>query len=64
MYSLALSQLTVALLGGNAIAGEAADCSAEFIAYLPLSRPRLLAGKLSLAFSAAVSIWGPNLLIY
>jgi ABC-type transport system involved in multi-copper enzyme maturation permease subunit len=63
LFSLGLSQLTVALLGGNATAGERADRSAEFIAYLPLSRPRRLAGKLSLAFSAAVSIWVPSLLI-
>ena len=62
-YSLILSQLIVGVLGGNAIAGERADRSAEFVAYLPLSRPRRLAGKLSLAFCAAVSIWGPNLLI-
>ena len=30
-YSLGISQLTVALLGGNAIAGERADRSAEFL---------------------------------
>ena len=63
LYSLGLSQLTLALLGGNAIAGERADRSAEFIGYLPLPRTRLLRSKLSLAFSATALIWGPNLLV-
>lgn len=63
IWSLFLCQLTVALLGGNAIAGERADRSAEFIAYLPLPRTRLLGSKLILAFSAAALIWGINLLV-
>lgn len=40
--------VTVALLAGNAIAGERADRSAEFIAYLPLGRWRIVASKLVL----------------
>ena len=63
-YSLFLSQLTMALLGGSAIAGERADRSAEFIAYLPLARTRLVGAKLSLAFLATVVIWGTNLLVF
>jgi ABC-type transport system involved in multi-copper enzyme maturation permease subunit len=62
-YSLGLSQLTVALLGGNAIAGERADRSAEFIAYLPLPRTRLIGSKLTLAISAVAIVWGTNLLV-
>ncbi len=62
-YSLIFSQLIVAVLGGNAFAGERADRSAEFIAYLPLSRTRLLGSKLSLAFSTTALIWGTNLLV-
>ena len=42
-FSIVISQLTLALLGGNAIAGERADRSAEFLAYLPVSRWRRLA---------------------
>jgi ABC-type transport system involved in multi-copper enzyme maturation permease subunit len=61
VYSLTIAQLTVALLGGNAIAGERADRSAEFIAYLPLPRTRRLICKLVLAFCATVLIWGLNL---
>ena len=63
IYSIILSQLTVLLLGGNAIAGERADRSAEYMAYLPVSRRRRLASKLSLVLSAVVGIWVYNLLI-
>ena len=62
-YSIVLSQLTLALLGGNAIASERADRSAEFLFYLPLSRTRILAGKMTLAIIVALLIWGVNLLI-
>lgn len=47
--SLQASQLTLALLGGNCIACERADRSAEFLAALPISRARILASKLLLA---------------
>ncbi len=62
-FSVALSQLTLALLGGHLIACERVDRSAEFLAYLPLSRARILASKLTVALLIAVLIWGPNLLI-
>lgn len=61
IYSMGLSQLTVALLGGNAIAGERADRSARFVAYLPLSRTRRLVSKLILATAAVAVLWGVNL---
>jgi len=51
--------LTVALLAGNAIAGEQVDRSAEFIAYLPLERWRLVASKLLLFLIAFALIWAP-----
>ena len=63
VYSMIFSQLTLCLLGGHAIAGERADRSAEFLASLPISRTRTVAGKLGLALLAAVLIWVPNLLI-
>lgn len=61
--SLALfcSVLTLAMLGGNAFAGERADRSAEFIAYLPLERRQMLAGKLILSLIAFVVIYVINL---
>lgn len=63
LYSVILSQLTLALLGGNAIACEREDRSAEFLAYLPVSRTRILAGKITLALLVVALIWLPNLLI-
>ena len=63
IYSIILSVLTLTFLGGNAIAGERADRSTEFLAYLPVSRLRRLAAKLVLTLSTAVSIWGANLLV-
>jgi ABC-type transport system involved in multi-copper enzyme maturation permease subunit len=62
-YSLGISQLTLALLGGHAIACERADRSAEFLAYLPLSRAKNLAGKMMLALAVLGLIWVPNLLV-
>lgn len=44
--SLVFQVLTLALLGGNAIAGERNDRSAEFLAYLPVSRAKNLVSKL------------------
>lgn len=53
--TLMWSVLTVALLAGNAIAGERADRSAEFVAYLPLRRTSTLASKVLLhVFAIAV----------
>jgi ABC-type transport system involved in multi-copper enzyme maturation permease subunit len=63
IYSLVLCQLTAAFFGGNAIAGERADRSAEFMAYLPVSRPRRLAAKLTLAAAATAVLWAVNLLV-
>jgi ABC-type transport system involved in multi-copper enzyme maturation permease subunit len=63
IYSLGLSQLALALIGGNAIAGERADRSAEFQAYLPLSREKILAGKLLLVLAIVAVIWSINPLI-
>lgn len=46
VFGLALQGLTLALLGGNAIAGERNDRSSEFLAYLPVSRANNLVSKL------------------
>jgi hypothetical protein len=62
-FSLALSQLTLALLAGNLIAAERADRSAEFLASLPPSRTQILASKLLLALLAAGAAWAFNLSI-
>lgn len=59
--SLGLSLLTQVLLGGNLIAAERADRSAEFLAYLPPSRFRVLASKAIVAFGVVGTIWVWNL---
>jgi ABC-type transport system involved in multi-copper enzyme maturation permease subunit len=63
LFSLGLSQLALVTLAGNSIASERADRSAEFLAYLPPSRLRILASKLLLALLAAAVIWTVNLLV-
>jgi ABC-type transport system involved in multi-copper enzyme maturation permease subunit len=63
LYSLVVSQLTLALLGGNAIACERIDRSAEFLAYLPVSKVRILAAKMVLPLTFFALIWISNLLI-
>ncbi len=59
--SLGLSLFTFAMLGGNAIAVERADRSAEFLAYLPVSRWSILAGKSLITVTPAAAIWIVNL---
>ena len=55
------SFLTVALLAGNAFAGECADRSGEFIDYLPLERSRRLLSKLLLHLMTAFVLIVVNL---
>jgi ABC-type transport system involved in multi-copper enzyme maturation permease subunit len=62
-YSVCLSQVVLALLGGNAIAGERTNRSAEFLGYLPISRWRNLVSRLVLAPVATAVIWCVNGLI-
>jgi ABC-type transport system involved in multi-copper enzyme maturation permease subunit len=53
--SIMLSLLIVPLLlGGNAFAGERADRSAEFLAYLPPSRRAIVASKVVFTFSVTL----------
>ena len=59
-YSIGISQLAVALIGGNAIAGERLDRSAEFQAYMPLPRRKILSAKLLLVMAMVAVIWLPN----
>ncbi len=55
--SMALSILLAAFLGGNAIAGERADRSAEFAALLPLPRGRSVASRALVTFVPALVLW-------
>jgi ABC-type transport system involved in multi-copper enzyme maturation permease subunit len=58
------SFLTVALLGGNALAGERADRSEEFINYLPVKRSHRLASKLLLHAIVACVLIAVNLRMF
>ncbi|MCA9072270.1 MAG: hypothetical protein KDA84_25260, partial [Planctomycetaceae bacterium] len=40
--------------------GERSDCTAEFLAYLPISKPQRLVAKLSLIVLTAAVVWGLN----
>jgi len=61
--SLGLSLFTFSMLGGNAIAAERSDRSAEFLDYMPVSRWAILASKSVIALSAGTIFWLVNLLI-
>ncbi len=63
LMSLGASLITIAALAGNAIAGERQDRSAEFLAYLPPTRRRIIASKAAVALSAALIIWLFNLAV-
>jgi ABC-type transport system involved in multi-copper enzyme maturation permease subunit len=63
MFSLMVSQLTVALIGGNAIASERVDRSAEFLHTLPFTRKKILVSKLLLALIVTAVIWLNALII-
>lgn len=63
LYSTGIAQVAIAFLGGNLIAGERADRSAEFIACLPLSRSRIVVSKVALVAVTSAGIWLPNLLV-
>jgi ABC-type transport system involved in multi-copper enzyme maturation permease subunit len=57
ILSSVFGYMTVALLAGHAVAGERADRSAEFVAYLPLARWQRIASKLILFLITFAVIW-------
>lgn len=61
--SLVLSQAALAFIGGNSIACERQDRSAEFLVYLPISRYRILLSKFVVALLIVVGIWIVNLIV-
>ena len=63
VFSFIASQLVLAILGGNSIAGERADRSAEFIAYLPVSRTQRLRAKWTVAVALLIVSWGVSSLV-
>jgi len=60
VLSLGFSLVTFAMVPGNAIAGERADRSAEFLAYLPPPRWANIASKGFIALLALFVVWAVN----
>jgi len=54
--TLGVSLITLSFLGGNAFAGERADRSAEFMAYLPPTRRRKLASKVVFSLGGGIIV--------
>jgi len=63
IWSLVLVQLPMAFVGGNAVAGERIDRSAEFLNSLPVSRRRIVSSKLLVMLGATAMVWIPNLVV-
>jgi ABC-type transport system involved in multi-copper enzyme maturation permease subunit len=62
--SLGLCILMAAFIGGNAIAGERADRSAEFAAGLPIPRGKALASKAMVAVIPCMAMWAINAAVW
>jgi ABC-type transport system involved in multi-copper enzyme maturation permease subunit len=56
LLAYGVGQLALAVLAGNLIAGERADRSAEFLAYLPASRGMVLRAKALVLAGTAVAL--------
>jgi ABC-type transport system involved in multi-copper enzyme maturation permease subunit len=62
--SMYLTILLAAFLGGNAVAGERADRSAEFAACLPISPGKAVASKAIVAAGACFAIWAVDAAVF
>lgn len=62
--SLGLCILMAAFIGGNAIAGERADRSAEFAAGLPIPRGKAVASKAVMAVAPCLAMWAINTAVW
>jgi hypothetical protein len=51
------AQLSIAIIGGNAFAGERTDRSAEFLFSLPISRGKIVLSKLLVSLALFLAIW-------
>jgi ABC-type transport system involved in multi-copper enzyme maturation permease subunit len=57
LWSFIITQVALAVAGGNAIAGERVDRSAEFQCILPFTRRKILSAKLLFSLAIAAAIW-------
>jgi ABC-type transport system involved in multi-copper enzyme maturation permease subunit len=63
IFGLMVSQFVVAIVAGNAFAGERADRSAEFLSSLPISRIRIVLSKLLFSLMMIGAIWLTSLVL-
>ena len=63
-FSFWVSQIALLVIGGNVIASERIDRSAEFQSNLPISRWRSLAGKVLLVLLMFAAIWLPDAAVF
>lgn len=61
--SLVLELPTAAMLGGCSFAAERADRSAEFMAYMPVSRGKVVVSKAVLTLGVLSAVWLLNLAV-
>jgi ABC-type transport system involved in multi-copper enzyme maturation permease subunit len=57
LYGFVFSQLSIAVIGGNAFSGERVDRSAEFLFSLPISRGKIALSKLLVSLALILAIW-------
>jgi ABC-type transport system involved in multi-copper enzyme maturation permease subunit len=60
LCSIFAIQLLVAMIGGNAFAGERIDRSAEFLASLPITREKIVVSKVLFALTLIATMWLVN----
>ncbi len=63
VFSLCVAALAASFIGGNAFAGERADRTAEFLAYLPIRRGPALVSKAILAVGVCTGMIIANIVI-
>jgi ABC-type transport system involved in multi-copper enzyme maturation permease subunit len=63
LAGLVLSVITIAFVGGNVVAGERADRSAEFLAALPITRGEAITSKAVIAVSGCLLFLSVNFLV-
>jgi hypothetical protein len=63
-FSMLVSQVSLIILSGNAIACERSDRSTEFLAALPPTRGLVLASKMTVFVTAVTVIWAVNAIAF
>lgn len=64
LWSLTLAAVMCAFIGGNALSGERVDRSAEFAAYVPISRGACVTSKATIAVGLGTLLCMANGIVY